>query len=280
MFGRHKAGLMGDPAMLAQNFVWAEGKAKETFGMKEGPSGMPPNQCAMTLNTAIKFVAETGQVLFPGYVSEEKFQAKMRNTLMLVNDYQAEIEYWKHADPAYISLGHTNINVDNSYFWRDEQGRLRVGIFDWGFMGCTAIGHKLWWWLYCADYDVLKDNIDGFLDCFIQTYHAAGGPMLDFKELKSMFMITALQQLQQLCAAVPQIMRMCPKKEWPSIQDRYDPRIGQNIDGKSTLRLYLHVMNTVMRMIEEWGGDKVVEKWVQEFYCTKMKLKSKTPSSG
>eukprot|EP00971_Amphidinium_carterae_P091936 1820131-Amphidinium_carterae.1 len=49
----------------------------------------------------------------------------------------------------------------------------------------------------------------------------------------------ALNQAIGLLGAVPQIYRMCPKKEWPTIKDRKDPRISKNIDGKNTLRIYV-----------------------------------------
>merc|ERR1719263_2226977 len=218
----------------------------------------------------MKFITGHGKVVFPGYVTKQAFQDKMMNTLLTLNGYQAELEYWKHKDQGYSALAHVNMNVDNAYFWRSDSGRLNVGVFDWGGLNSGSLGHKLWWWLYCGDYDVIAANIDGYLDCFISNYKEYGGPELHNKTLRRMFIITAMQQLNNLCNAVPQINKMCPPKEWDTIQDRYDPRVGENIDGKSTLRLYLHCMNTVIRMIEEWKADKVLEAWIEDFYVKQL----------
>merc|ERR1712187_284632 len=91
-----------------------------------------------------------------------------------------------------------------------------------------------------------------------------------------MVLITAMEQMLGLVAAVPQILRMCPRKEWSTIVDRYDPRISENIDGKSTLRLYLHVMNSIIRIIEEMRGDTVLDRWVEDTYVSQFKSPAKS----
>merc|ERR550537_640321 len=115
--------------------------------------------------------------------------------------------------------------------------------------------------MYCRDFEPWKRNMAADLKTFCDAYKAAGGPELDKKKMEQMIIITAIEQMHGLVAAVPQIYKMCPKKEWPTIKDRYDPRIGANVDDKSTIRLYLHCMNSIMRIIEEMGGDQVVENW-------------------
>jgi hypothetical protein len=275
MAGFYKAGSMGDPSVLRENFNSTENMTRDNFGLKPGPSGQPPMQFKQIVNSAIKFISETGKVVFPSYVTRPAFQQKFYKTLLTLNGYVAEVQYWKHADLAYVALAHQNLNVDNAYFWRDDQGRLEGGIFDWGGMGSESLGHKLWWWLYCADYEMLQGNTDGLIDLFVSIYHESGGPKLEAAELKRMFIITAMQQLMMLCSAVPQIIRMCPAKEWATISDRWDPRIANNIDDKSTLRLYLHVMNTVIRFIEEWKADEVLQSWISDYYCGKLGLPRK-----
>eukprot|EP00413_Alexandrium_margalefii_P015481 CAMPEP_0204535110 /NCGR_PEP_ID=MMETSP0661-20131031/13471_1 /ASSEMBLY_ACC=CAM_ASM_000606 /TAXON_ID=109239 /ORGANISM="Alexandrium margalefi, Strain AMGDE01CS-322" /LENGTH=158 /DNA_ID=CAMNT_0051541595 /DNA_START=6 /DNA_END=479 /DNA_ORIENTATION=- len=156
------------------------------------------------------------------------------------------------------------MNVDNAYFWRDGEGLLNLGVFDWGGMGAFSLGHKLWWWLYCGDHELFRAHLSEYIAAFIASYAEHGGPVLDHDRLQSMVIITALEQMIGLIGAVPQIMKMCPRKEWDTIKDRYDPRISENIDGKSTLRLYLHCMNSIIRILEEMQGDRVLEGWVQD----------------
>ena len=65
-------------------------------------------------------------------------------------------------------------------------------------------------------------------------------------------------------AAVSQIYRMCPKKDFPSIKDRYDKRVGENINGKSTLRLYLQVMRTILLIMENWKAESVLDAFEEK----------------
>mmetsp|Transcript_20043 Transcript_20043/g.37694 ORF Transcript_20043/g.37694 Transcript_20043/m.37694 type:complete len:201 (+) Transcript_20043:1117-1719(+) len=178
---------------------------------------------------------------------------------MKLNAYAAESQFFFHHNDAYISLAHSNMNVDNAYFWRNEKDELELGVFDWGGMGARSLGFKLWWWLYCGDFEVLDANMDKYLDCYVSSYAEAGGPTLDKEVLRMMFILAALTQMFGLLAAIGQIYRMCPKKDFPSIKDRYDKRIGENINGKSTIRLYIQVMRTIMMIHKEWQADKVVD---------------------
>merc|ERR1719476_905888 len=126
------------------------------------------------------------------------------------------------------------------------------------------------------DFEVFKKNIKKLLETFCKEYEASGGPSVDPNEMYPMVIIAAFQQMSGLVSAVPQIIKMCPKKEWATIKDRYDPRIAENVDGKSTIRLYLHCINSIIRVIEEMKGDKVLDTWIQEVYRGEFKQTPKT----
>jgi len=140
-----------------------------------------------------------------------------------------------------------------------------VGVLDWGGARTDSLGWKLWWWLYGCEYDYLNEHIDGMLKCFIQEYAAYGGPVLELEELKWQFILSALNQGVGLLGAVPQIYRMCSKKQWPTITDRKDPRIADNIDGKNTLRIYVMTFISVCRIISEWDVSNKLDKWLEDF---------------
>jgi len=229
------------------------------------------------INSGLKFF-EQAKVVFPEFVTTDAFKQRFRTALLTLNAYAAEIAYWKDGNPDYVALSHANMNVDNAYFWRDESGTLDTGVLDWGGFNASSLGHKMWWWLYCQDYEPLKADIDALLQGFIDSYHESGGPKLDFTVLKNQFMVTAMQQMMGLIAAVGMINRMCKPDNWKTIQDRYDPRIALNIDGKSSLRQFLHCMNSIMRMIMEWDADQALYKgFIEDFYVKEMK---QTPKSA
>jgi len=278
MAGLSKTGKLGSEELMKVSFNSHPDPSDPMFwGLNpNGSTGENPKQYKAKLDFAISFMSDTGKVIFQKYVPKEPFQNKLRKTMMTLSAYSAEVFYWKFKDLDYVALGHMNLNVDNAYFWRDESGKLDCGVFDWGSMGAGCMGHKLWWWLYCRDYEPFKRHLSSDLKLFIDAYHASGGPLLDKKKLEQMVVMTAMEQLHGLIAAVPQIYKMCPKKEWATIKDRYDSRIGENIDGKSTIRLYLHVINTITRIIEEMKGDKVLDTWIRDVYEGEYKSTPKT----
>jgi len=281
MAGLHKAGKMGDPAALASQFENWSNVPAEMFGINpKGCTGKPPKMQKAVVDSAVRFMSDDGKHIFPPFCSDSGFQKKFYDVMMTLNAYSAESNYWKHANQDYIALTHNNLNVDNAFFWRNDSGELELGVLDWGSTGQRSLGFKMWWWLYCSDFDVLTEKIDDYLKCFVDTYAEFGGPVLDVAVLKSHFILTAMEQMAGgLCPAVPQIFKMCPKKNWPEIKDRYDSRIGGNIDGKSTMRLYLHVMSTIVGMIQDprWQGDKVLDKFIEDF-CKASSLPKKEPS--
>ena len=48
--------------------------------------------------------------------------------------------------------------MDNGYFWRNAEGELELGVFDWGSMGSKSLGFKMWWWMYCQDFEAISDG--------------------------------------------------------------------------------------------------------------------------
>ena len=250
----------------------------EAYGMKSECSGQPPNQLKTKIDAALAFMCDTGKVLFPPFVATEAFQNKLRRVLMKLNAYMAEMNYWGHADKDYVVFAHNNLNVDNAYFWRNEAGDLELGVFDWGSMGSKCLGYKMWWWLYCQDFEDTDANMESYLECVVSSLKDSGGPSLEKEVLRMQFILAGLQQMFGLIAAVGQIYKMCPKKEWPSIKDRYDPRVGENIHGKSTLRLYLQVMRTICQIVEHWNADQVVDDF-EEKVTSLLKAPKKAPST-
>lgn len=241
-----------------------------------GATGDPPANAKRNLQAAIKFFSQTAKVIFPPYATDDDFVQKFMDTMMTWNAYSAEIEYWKHCDPKYVAVGHMNLNSDNAYFWRDEDGKLDCGVFDWGGFGKSSLGHKVWWCFNCADFDHFHDNLDAYIDAFIETYAAEGGFELDKEVVRKQILLTSLGNTMFMVKAVPNCFKMVSQKDFATIKDRHDPRIADNIFGKSTLRTTLHVLNNGLRVIEELKGDKVLQEWIQEVFQGQFQQTPKT----
>mmetsp|Transcript_35483 Transcript_35483/g.81203 ORF Transcript_35483/g.81203 Transcript_35483/m.81203 type:complete len:1148 (-) Transcript_35483:189-3632(-) len=263
--GEYKAGKLLPQDIFNKLFVNMGGMSKESCGVAPTDTGINETEFKHKIKMGMDFIQETARVLFPNEVTSPEFMENYKALLTLVNAYTAEIGWWCQSDSDYVAFTHGNLNVDNSYFWRDPEHQLHVGVLDWGGASATCVGYKLWWWLYCCEPDFLLRHVDGLLDCFVDNYARNGGPRLDVKVLRTQFMFAALNQAIGLLGAVPQIYRMCPKKEWPTIKDRKDPRISKNIDGKNTLRIYVGTFINICCLINHCGLQELVEDWVDAF---------------
>lgn len=264
----HKTGRFGSEDFLRANIGMPRPvTTPSAWGCQpSAATGIEPADLARKLTAAYDFVSNTARVLYPEYVTEERFREKFMRTMMTRAAYHAEIDFWKNCDADYVALGHQNLNIDNAYFWRDKDGKLDCGVYDWGGFGSSCLGHKIYWMFNCSDFEQFRENFDHHLETFISTYRSNGGPQLDLAVLRAQVLLTSLENMQFMVLAVPNCFKMCPAKEWPSIKDRHDPRIAGNIDGKSTLRTTLHCLLNGIRILEEMGADEVLQSWINDTY--------------
>lgn len=265
MAGMYKAGKLTSQEIFDKNFDNPAYRPPEHWGMGPHNTGISENEFNAKIKMGAEFVESTAKVLFPDACTNPTFIKAYKKVLNIINVYNAEINWFCNRHPDYVAYSHGNLNVDNVFFWRDPENKLNVGVLDWGGASVGSMGWKLWWWLYSAEYDFLKEQIDNLLECFIKEYHANGGPLLELQELKWQFILSAMAQGVGLLGAVPQIYRMCAKKQWPTIKDRKDERIVKNIDGKNTLRIYVQTFISVCSMMAEWDVPAKLDKWVDDF---------------
>eukprot|EP00930_Biecheleria_cincta_P070783 TRINITY_DN58392_c0_g1_i1.p1 TRINITY_DN58392_c0_g1~~TRINITY_DN58392_c0_g1_i1.p1 ORF type:complete len:633 (+),score=85.45 TRINITY_DN58392_c0_g1_i1:128-2026(+) len=262
MAALHKTGKLA-PQTLLDQFDNTSAKNKESFGMHSGITGDAMFQAKLKL--AATFMFDVASKIFPPESQEPSFRDTWLNTMRLVNAYAAEHYFWRHgAHPDYVAFTHQNLNVDNAFFWRDEEGKLDAGIFDWGNQRAMSLGHMFYWWVYTAEWETLRDHTHPLIDFFIDTFHKHGGPQLDKKTFFTMFIITALEHNASIVPAVSLIFKMCPKKQFETITSRKDDRIFKAIDGKSTCRVYLHCWCNILQMFSEWSAAEILDQWVFE----------------
>jgi len=278
--GAHKAGKMGSEDHLKQSVSTppADPARPEMWGLNpQGPSGEQPGKCRKKLEAGAKFFSDTAKVIFPDYAAGEAFKSKFTAVMMKMSAYTSEIFYWQHCNPDYLALGHQNLNMDNAYFWRDGDGKLDCGLFDWGGFGYSlGMPRKIWWCLNCSDFDDTKAHLQEYISTFVEKYHEHGGPLLDHGTMWRGVILSAMQCLMIMVASVPDCLKMCPAKEWATIRGRDDPKIASNVHGKSTLRTTLQAMLNGLRVIEELKGDEVLEQWVQDFWVGQLQQAPKT----
>jgi len=256
MAGMYKAGQLGRISAIDKTFGNDSLRPKDQWGMQKGSTGLQASEFQAKIKMGVEFIMAVAKAIFDEDLTTPSIVETYKNILSIVNAYKMEILYYSNMDADYVSCLHGNLNVDNTFWWRDEDGKLDVGLLDLN-TGVGSLGVKLWWSLYGCEPEFLVEHCDRLLELFIKAYQENGGPSLDFKKLKMHFILAAMDQGVGLLGAVPQIYRMCKKKTFEDIKSRRDPRIAENIDGKNTLRLYCGGFVMMMTLIKAWK----VEEW-------------------
>jgi len=252
MAGWYKAGRLGD-AVKMQVFFFDQTKMIP-------PSGLPEAEFKSKLKMG-EDLLKTMAHFFPSGLINDTNLKEWRRVLNIVNAYKPEILALAGSNDDYLAVAHGNLNVDNTWWWRDVEKKLHVGVLDWGGLGKVCLPNKLWWSFYSCELHLLENHLDELLQLFVDTYKQEGGPSLDVEVVRRDFFLAALDQCVGLLGAIPAIYRVIPKKAWTAgeVKDRNDKRLRDSF----LTRMYVMGLVLVTRMIFRFNLGKVCDDLVR-----------------
>lgn len=251
MSGHFKAGKFGNPEELAKYFP-VQGFA---------PEGMDGKTFGVKMKMGAEFISQVAKELFPPDVITPDAMEEWKRTLNIANTYTGEFGFIGNMDDKYKVMMHGNMNADNTYWTRDEEGNLQIGVLDWGGLGIAPFPSKLWWCNYAAEFHFFEAHLDELLQYFCTTYMEAGGPEVDFETTKKFFLIAAVNQCIGLLGAIPQIYRVVSKKVWPEVKDRNYPKLKEHF----LTRMYVQGFVLICTMIHRWKLGKMLDDCIKEW---------------
>lgn len=128
------------------------------------------------------FVRDAPQ-LFPDNLAGTDFFERLERDALNFLDHEARVRQFLHGDPDFIALCHWNTNIDNAWFWRDENNALHCGLLDWGMVRQMNVAYGIWGGLSASDGGFLAASLDRLLCHFAAEMAAHGGPQVDAGEL-------------------------------------------------------------------------------------------------
>jgi hypothetical protein len=157
---------------------------------------------------------------------------------------QAEPQIWERLRRTtdYLALCHWNANVDNAWFWRDDDGQLRCGLIDWGCVSQMNVAMAIWGSLSGAETDLWDQHLDDLLVMFCHEVRHSGGPAIDPVELRCQLVLYATLMGVTWLLDVPALLR----KRLPDIGSqttRADPRIKADEGVRAPLQMLVNVLN-------------------------------------
>mmetsp|Transcript_17433 Transcript_17433/g.27861 ORF Transcript_17433/g.27861 Transcript_17433/m.27861 type:complete len:582 (+) Transcript_17433:154-1899(+) len=250
MAGKYKTGQLGEDAKLMQFFSDSRQFLPQ--------SGVSDAEFKVKLKMGEDFITSCAKHLFPPGVISDANIKEWKRILTIVNAYKKEIYHLASSNEDNMAVVHGNMNADNTWWWRDEDKKLHIGVLDWGGLSKVSLPQKLWWSYYASECHMLEDHLDELLQVFVETYEREGGPRLDVKEVRRDFMFAALDQCVGLLGAVPMIYKVIPKKSWVEgeVKDRHDQRLRDNF----LTRMYVQGFVLIMTMICKFDLGKLCDE--------------------
>mmetsp|Transcript_3478 Transcript_3478/g.12822 ORF Transcript_3478/g.12822 Transcript_3478/m.12822 type:complete len:520 (-) Transcript_3478:170-1729(-) len=178
----------------------------------------------------IKFLSQTAKDVFPTDVSDVQWLEQWKSEALHFMEYGSEVTLFCMGEGTsepkdYITFTHNNLQIDNAYFWRREDGTVEAGLLDWGVLACQPFASAVQGCISGADMEVLLEHREAFLETAVDSYLLYGGPKLN---LERMVMMNNLQLMSWACsipANVTQVLKHTKKNDWPEIKDWMDPRL-------------------------------------------------------
>ena len=158
-----------------------------------------------------RFAREVPQ-LIPAHLRTRDVLLRLEHGVLAVARHQRSIRRFLNSDPRLIALSHFNANIDNAWFWRQHDGSLGCGLFDWQRARRMNLAYALWGGLCAADPDIWEHELDGLLALFAAEHRAAGGPSVTPAELRlCLHLYSATIGVAQLLAAPAMVRGRLPQ---------------------------------------------------------------------
>jgi len=215
--------------------------------------------CMLMVEPAIKFASTTAPWFFSKKAISKANLDKLKSDLWKAAPYFEDIKAYVGNTSDFQGVQHGNLQSDNAYFWRDENGELDCGVFDFGglgrgpsyvgnFMGCLS----------GADAPLLLENEESFMKTFAETFHRYGGPQVDVEELLMRWRLFWLMCASDTCSWIERdALREIPEAEWKSIKSRHDPKFMDTWNARCRT-------TTFISCLEYWPNrdlGKIFDEW-------------------
>jgi len=191
--------------------------------------------------SALSELASTHPGLLPDNVRSNEFLARASADLPRL--HAAEPAIWDELDdPDLLALCHWNANVDNAWFWRDDDGVLRCGLMDWGAVGQMNIAMAIWGSLCSAETSLWNAYFDNLLALFAAEFHRSGGPLISVERLRRhVLLYAAVMGITWLLDVPRYVMRV------PGLTAGSTPR-DQSIVETESVRCRLLMMTNLLNL--------------------------------
>ena len=206
------------------------------------PPPLTPDKLRRRITRLAEF-AETHPGLLPANVRSPEFLARLADEAPQVMEQEPAI--WRYLAEVAATTSpcrHWNANVDNAWFWTDDEGDLRCGLMDWGCVSQLNLAMAIWGAMSGAEIDLWDGHFDEFLELFCAEVRGSGGPELDPAELERQVVLYVVLMGVTWLLDVPALIRArVPDSGAATL--RTDPAIKSDEGVRAPLQMLANVLN-------------------------------------
>jgi len=207
-----------------------------------------PNGTNPMLPALAKFASTCHCLFDDASVSSESYQKQLAAEIADISAHRGTISKYLHSDADYIGYSHSNANIDNAYWWRDEAGTLKCGLIDFGGYSCASVTALLATGLFSAEAETMEKHGDTLFQAFIDGVASMGGPTYHLDELRLRMTLELAFTTTNIAGVCPIVYKYIKNAEWASIKDRHDERVaGRDMNAFLARSNAMYVVNTVTR---------------------------------
>ncbi len=149
--------------------------------------------------------------LLPAPLRSADFIAKLNVEVGHFLRHEATIKRFLQSNYDLIALCHWNAQIDNAWFWRNAEGELECGLFDWGHVNQMNVAFSLWGCLSGAGLEIWDEHLEELLALFAEEFHRQGGSVISVPVLKlHLLLYAALMFLTYFIASPSRILFRLP----------------------------------------------------------------------
>merc|ERR1712048_144569 len=192
----------------------------------------------MGIATSFLTMADEFMTLAPQYFPKDltlkPFREKVLREAKEMANYLCEMTFYTNLMPEYFSLGHPNAQIDNAFFWVNENGETQCGLTDFGSMSQMQIPTMLQSGWCGAEPEMMDDHEVPLVRLFCEEFEKTCGIHLDYDDFMLHFKIAQATTFCGCAANLGGAYRIMKKDEWENVKSRFDSKI----DNTFLLRCY------------------------------------------
>ena len=201
-----------------------------------------PAQLQGKLDKLLSF-AETYPGLLPAELASMHFLRRFAVEAPLVLEHEVAIRSHLNKQADYVALCHWNCNVDNAWFWTDDQNELQAGLLDWGSVGQMNVAQAFYGMTCSAEPAFLRRHSRELLQLFVAEYERNGGPAIRLEQLLLSYKLSvAVLGIAWILDAPSLVESQIP--DLKCVPDRHDPRLKGNFLARAQLQLLVVLLDT------------------------------------